>query len=259
MGMSRRPQQPPTAVETLLPLHQRAAKRKVGDANFLPPPGVAASVNAETPPRSGQFNLAAALMENLDFLGGGSNNNNNHDKKPPTKRHAHSPKRKFQVEIPSRLLIILAMVFLIAPILIFLHKEAHIHEDHDRAHYKAEKFVNVDTDAVLSQFRANATSARSGSESGDASSHDTNSTVHFVETRGEEKGTGNVGDNMLHVDMLMEQNPKAVNATNNSIHNQTAVAQAMDSTHTSGDDENSSGHQVKSNTTDTTTDMNEKV
>ena len=63
-----------------------------------------------------------------------------------------SAKKKFQVNVPTRLLAILALVFLVIPVLIFLKKEAHIHERHDEAHFKPEKFVNVDTKDAMKHF-----------------------------------------------------------------------------------------------------------
>lgn len=169
--MSRRqqqlqPPQPPTAVE--LPLHiqqqqqqmgshQRSTKRRVSDTAYLQSnPIIAGGANLDTassplplPPRSGQLGSAAAsLMENIeDFMNYGA----------PKKKKSTASSRKFHVDVPRRLLVILAMIFLIAPLIIFLHKEAHIHEDHDEGHFKAEKFVNVDTESILSQFRVNVT------------------------------------------------------------------------------------------------------
>ncbi|KAL3933422.1 MAG: hypothetical protein SGARI_003714 [Bacillariaceae sp.] len=239
MGMSRRQQPPstptPASVE-MLPLHQRSAKakRKASDAA-----GLLSNGAIEGPPRSGQFSLTAALMDNLDFLGSSSN-----DKKSSRKHHhphPSSPKRKFQVEIPRKLMIILAAVFLIAPLLTFLHKEAHIHENHDEAHYKPERFVNVDADAVLSQFRAkNASLSHSGDETLQL---DSNNTAHFVEKRGEEKPPVE-GETMHHVDMHMDENPKA-NATTTTVNNNQTTS--SESTDKSAHDE--SNNQLLLNTT----------
>jgi hypothetical protein len=44
---------------------------------------------------------------------------------------------------------------MVVPLLIFFYKEAHIHENHDEAHFKPEKFINVDTHDVLSHFLDN--------------------------------------------------------------------------------------------------------
>lgn len=62
-------------------------------------------------------------------------------------------KRRFQVKVPTKILIVLALVFLFIPGLIFLHKEMHIHEDHYESHFKTEKYIHVNTDEVFSKFR----------------------------------------------------------------------------------------------------------
>jgi hypothetical protein len=64
-------------------------------------------------------------------------------------------KKKFQVNVPTRLLSILGLVFLLIPVLVFLYKEAHIHEDRHKAHYHAEKFVNVDSKHAMAHFLDN--------------------------------------------------------------------------------------------------------
>jgi hypothetical protein len=64
-------------------------------------------------------------------------------------------KKKFQVNVPTRLLAILGLVFLLIPVFVFLYKEAHIHEDHHKAHYHAEKFVNVDSKHAMAHFLDN--------------------------------------------------------------------------------------------------------
>ncbi|KAG7341952.1 hypothetical protein IV203_007044 [Nitzschia inconspicua] len=166
IGMSRRQQLPPPTSTTTaeLPLHvqqqqqhqsgshQRSSKRKMSESSFLPSNAITAgggisnptATQLPLPPRSGQqLNIASSLLENIEeFMNYGA---------PKRKR----PQRKFHVDIPSRLLAILAIVFLIGPLIIFLHKEAHIHDVHREAHFKPEKFVNVDTESVLSQFRDN--------------------------------------------------------------------------------------------------------
>lgn len=71
-------------------------------------------------------------------------------------------KRRFQVKVPCRLLLVLILVFLLIPGLIFLYKEFHIHENHFESHYKTEKYINVKTDEVFLSFRqatANQTTA----------------------------------------------------------------------------------------------------
>jgi hypothetical protein len=61
-------------------------------------------------------------------------------------------RRRFKVSLPTRMLLILVMVFLAVPLMVFFYKEVHIHEAHDEAHFKPEKFVNVNTHDVISQF-----------------------------------------------------------------------------------------------------------
>ena len=63
-----------------------------------------------------------------------------------------SAKRRFRVNIPKKMMVILALVFLIAPLIVFLYKEAHIHENHDESHFKPEKYINVDTHDVMAHF-----------------------------------------------------------------------------------------------------------
>jgi hypothetical protein len=177
--------------------HQRPGKRKTSDTPYLQPNTITAGgANVSgtrslsplpLPPRSGQLSITTSLMENIEeFMNYGAPK-----KKKPTQR-------KFHVDIPRRLLVILAAIFLIAPILIFLHKEAHIHDHHDEAHFKSEKFVNVDTEAVLSQFRVNITK--------DDSSHDQNvpksSGDDFQEIHGGEKPL--FQDDVEQVDVHMD-------------------------------------------------------
>jgi hypothetical protein len=66
-----------------------------------------------------------------------------------------SAKRRFRVNLPKPILAILVLVFVVVPLLIFFYKEVHIHENHDEAHFKPEKFINVDTHDVLSHFLDN--------------------------------------------------------------------------------------------------------
>lgn len=214
--MSRRqqqlqPPQTPTAVE--LPLHiqqqqqqqlgshQRSTKRRVSDTSYLQSnPIVAGGANLDTascplplPPRSGQLGFAAAsLMENIeDFMNYGA----------PNKKKSTASSRKFHVDVPRRLLVILAMVFLIAPLIIFLHKEAHIHEDHDEGHFKAEKFVNVDTESILSQFRVNVTMHESLNVHNATQSIDTKEYLEEVRRNGNPPPNGDTED----VDLRLEQ------------------------------------------------------
>lgn len=73
-------------------------------------------------------------------------------------------KRKYQVNVPTRLLTILGFVFLLIPVLIFLYKEAHINDGKHEAHYHAEKFVNVDKREVMAHFLDNHTEHSSNDE-----------------------------------------------------------------------------------------------
>jgi hypothetical protein len=125
-------------------------------------------------PRSGQFNIAAELLKL------------NERKKDGDSAGAHQHgKKRFQVRLPGRLLFVLALIFLVLPILIFLHKEAHIH-NHDSAHYKAEKFINVDTESIFNQF-----GARVGTNSNvTISSDDANGGEQHVEQQGVDSTAG---------------------------------------------------------------------
>ena len=68
-------------------------------------------------------------------------------------KHDATAKRRYQVKVPCRLMAVLALVFLVVPGFVFLHKELHIHDDHHESHFKAEKYVNVDTKHVWDTFR----------------------------------------------------------------------------------------------------------
>jgi hypothetical protein len=68
---------------------------------------------------------------------------------------AAAAKRRYNVNIPTRMIVILVLVFMIAPLMIFFYKEFHIHDDHNEPHFKPEKFVNVDTNDVLSHLLDN--------------------------------------------------------------------------------------------------------
>lgn len=85
-------------------------------------------VNLPSPPRSGQYL---------------------HQSFPELEKDDHH-KRRYRVNLPYRMLSVLALVFLMIPLLIFFYKETHIHRQHE--HYKPERFVNVKTKDVLSQF-----------------------------------------------------------------------------------------------------------
>mmetsp|Transcript_27069 Transcript_27069/g.59705 ORF Transcript_27069/g.59705 Transcript_27069/m.59705 type:complete len:323 (-) Transcript_27069:1329-2297(-) len=68
-------------------------------------------------------------------------------------RNDASGKRRFQVKVPCRLMIVTALVFLIFPGLVFIHKELHIHESQYGRHFKTENYVNVDTKGVWDNFK----------------------------------------------------------------------------------------------------------
>jgi hypothetical protein len=87
------------------------------------------------PPRSGQLVLPPRL-----HFGGGKGDDDKH---------------KYRVSLPTNMILVLAVIFVIVPLLIFFYKEVHIHDDHHEPHYKSEKFINVDTHDVMSHFRDN--------------------------------------------------------------------------------------------------------
>jgi hypothetical protein len=87
------------------------------------------------PPRSGQLVLPPRL-----HFGGGKGDDDKH---------------KYRVSLPTNMILVLAVIFVIVPLLIFFYKEVHIHDDHHEPHYKSEKFINVDTHYVMSHFRDN--------------------------------------------------------------------------------------------------------
>lgn len=93
--------------------------------------------NPPGPPRSGQFGVLPQY--------------NN------TEKDDHN-KRRYRVNVPYRMLCVLAMVFLLIPLLIFFYKETHIHKEHD--HFKPERYVNVNTQDVLSKFSNHAAQAK---------------------------------------------------------------------------------------------------
>jgi hypothetical protein len=76
-------------------------------------------------------------------------------------------KRRYNVNIPSRMIAVLVLVFMIAPLMTFFYKEVHIHDEHHQPHYKSEKFVNVDTQDVLSHLLDYKQNKNSTSVSGD--------------------------------------------------------------------------------------------
>ncbi|CAJ1949330.1 unnamed protein product [Cylindrotheca closterium] len=64
-------------------------------------------------------------------------------------------KKKFQVNVPTRMLVILGFVFCLMPLLVFFYKEKHLHEDHHEPHFKQHKFVNVDKEQAMANFVVN--------------------------------------------------------------------------------------------------------
>lgn len=64
-------------------------------------------------------------------------------------------KKKFQVNVPTKMLCILGLIFLLMPISVFWYKEKHIHEDHHNPHFRQQKFVNVDQKQALAHFKEN--------------------------------------------------------------------------------------------------------
>ena len=90
--------------------------------------GAGGKANLPAPPRSGQFlHQIFSDMTKDDH-----------------------PKRRYRVNLPYRMLYVLAIVFLMIPLIIFLYKERHLHREHD--HFKPQRYVNVNTKDVLSQF-----------------------------------------------------------------------------------------------------------
>ncbi len=85
------------------------------------------------PPRSGQFVLPQFITT---------------EKEDDYNHHTH--KRKYRVNVPYRMLTLLATVFLLIPLLVFFYKETHVRKEHD--HYKPEHHINVNTKDVMSQF-----------------------------------------------------------------------------------------------------------
>lgn len=145
---SRRQQQLPStdgSTTNVLPIHN-VQKRKlsyaVGASNDTPNTTATPNVG------NGTFaTLATQLCQVLcNFFG------NTFFKLDVRDRSDATAKRRFQVRVPCRLVTILALVFLIVPVFIFLHKEAHIHEDHDEAHFKSKNYLNVNARDVFADF-----------------------------------------------------------------------------------------------------------
>mmetsp|Transcript_17632 Transcript_17632/g.43999 ORF Transcript_17632/g.43999 Transcript_17632/m.43999 type:complete len:295 (+) Transcript_17632:143-1027(+) len=135
---ARRQQQPSTTpVAPLAPPSspQRKSRRKMSDIML----GVAAGLAARKNNTVVQTPSSAGLPRHFDF--------SYRDRTDVT------AKRRFQVKVPFRLMVILSLIFLLIPGMIFVHKELHIHEDQYISHYKAENYVNVNTKDVWDNFK----------------------------------------------------------------------------------------------------------
>ena len=100
-----------------------------------------------------------------------------------------SAKRKYRVNVPTKLILTLVFVFLIAPLSIFMYKEKHIHDKRYEGHYKSEKFVNVDTNEVLSHL---VPSVQAQSNETDGSSHTKDNNA---DSNADKTGDNNVENN----------------------------------------------------------------
>lgn len=78
----------------------------------------------------------------------------------PYSKHAKKA-AGYKVNLPTRMLVILGLVFLAVPMIIFGYKEVHIH-DEGHPHYKQEKFVNVNTQDVFASFANHSSSSVHG-------------------------------------------------------------------------------------------------
>jgi len=112
---------------------QHRPRRKMSDFMM----GVATGMSARN--NNAATSSSAVLPTHFDF--------SYRDKKDAT------AKRRFQVKVPYRLMVILALVFLFIPGMMFVHKELHIHDDYYVNHHKTEKYVNVNTKEVWDNFR----------------------------------------------------------------------------------------------------------
>jgi hypothetical protein len=88
------------------------------------------------PPRSNQFILPVF-----------------HERASADDDHSVNSKRKYKVNLPARMLCILAMIFLLVPLVIFGYRETHLNGTTKQGpHFKVEKYVNVNTEDVLLQI-----------------------------------------------------------------------------------------------------------
>ena len=62
-------------------------------------------------------------------------------------------KRRFRVQVPTRLVRYVMLVFLVLPLVAFFWKETHLHGREDNhAHYKPERYNHINTEDVLSHL-----------------------------------------------------------------------------------------------------------
>jgi hypothetical protein len=129
-------------------------------------------------------------------------------------------KRRFQVKVPTKLLGVLALIFILIPGLIFLHKEIHIHEDHYESHFRTEKYIHVNTDEMFSKFRlaTNQTDATTT----------TTSTIQHHHNDEEEKDTSTDASSILNI--------KAVDSVVITNHTINTVSGSGDMDHVEGDE-----------------------
>jgi hypothetical protein len=132
--------------DTLLPLISSHTERssapppRSGNARF-PPSRSGSGLLQYPPPRSSASNSAASAISIIPSM----LKFNVRDKKDAT------AKRRFQVAIPTRMLNYVVLVFFVLPLFLFIYKEMHLgNEEH--AHFKAEHYIHVDTQDVLSHL-----------------------------------------------------------------------------------------------------------
>jgi hypothetical protein len=58
-------------------------------------------------------------------------------------------KRRFRVQVPTRMLKYVVLVFFVLPLVLFIYREMHLHDEVHHAHYKPEHYMHVDTQEVL--------------------------------------------------------------------------------------------------------------
>lgn len=104
-------------------------------------------------------------------------------------------KRRFQVKVPTKLLGALALVFILIPGLIFLHKEIHIHEDHYESHFRTEKYIDVNTDEMFSKFRL-------ATNQTDTTTTTTTTSIQHHDNDEEEKDTSTDISSILNINVV---------------------------------------------------------